>query len=253
MRLHLTSCQSHAQLPRTTLCTNCDPSPTQIHSHSAFNHRGAAIASLVPHLHGASQPRCPDRAPAVLITSCAVEGCLQLVFTASTLDGSDPFALPPGDNLSAFFCQLHSQLPASCVDDLVTIHLDDTIAVFKGGAGQQLPPELLHLPGSGSGQGLQCAPICFEAGSKEVEVGLTSDIMGEGLEAVVQCRRQGEKVVVKPPLRRVAGSTGCIRWVKRAWLARGAEMCGCFVSFVVWHGVEDLNISSLGQQSKPRQ
>jgi hypothetical protein len=146
-----------------------------------------------------------------------VEGCLQLIFTSSTLDGSDAYHLPAGDDLSAFFCQLHAQLPTSCVDDLVTIHLDDTLAVFKGSAGQQLPPELRHLPRSEGGDSLQWAPICFEAGSQELEL-LLGDAMEEGVEAVVQCRSQGEGVSIKLPLQMMAGSAGKSRWVSESML-----------------------------------
>jgi hypothetical protein len=147
----------------------------------------------------------------VLITSCAVEGCLQLIFTASTFDGSNAFLLlPTGDDLSPFFSQLHSQLPASCAGDLVTIHLGHTLAVFKGSRGQQPPPQLLRMPSSS--ELLQCAPICFEAGSNAVEVVLRHG-MEEGVEAVVQCRSGGEEFAVTLPLQRVAGSAGSGRWV----------------------------------------
>jgi hypothetical protein len=112
--------------------------PSQIHDHSAFDNREAILASLTRALlqggmttpHGPAPPSHP-----VLLSSCAVEGCLQLIFATTTLDGSDAYHLPAGADLSPFFRQLHSQLPGSCVDGLVTIHLDDTLAVFKGALG----------------------------------------------------------------------------------------------------------------------
>jgi hypothetical protein len=178
--------------------------PTQIHDHTAFDNREAILASLAPALlqRGAyAQHPCSRQ---VLLTSCAVEGCLQLVFTASTLDGSDPFALPPGDDVSPFLRQLHAQLPDGCVDDLVTIHLDDTLAVFTGGTGQQLPPELLHLPSSDSGNRLQWAPVCFEAGlQEEVEVEVTCSMMGPGVEVAVRYASAGQVVAEKLPVETV--------------------------------------------------
>jgi hypothetical protein len=175
--------------------------------------------------HGPAPPSHP-----VLLSSCAVEGCLQLIFATTTLDGSDAYHLPAGADLSPFFCQLHAQLPGSCVDGLVTIHLNDTLAVFKGGAGQQLPPELLHLPSSEGDEGLHWAPICFAAGSAEgAEVELTSGVTVLGVEAVVRYRSGGEEESKKLQVEKVAGSHDCVRWVVGAsgrW-ASGAMSTFC--------------------------
>jgi hypothetical protein len=232
-------------------CQLCPPPATQIEDKAAFRNRDSILGSLTLHLLNATVQIPAGTVPAVLLSSCGVEGCLQLLFTASSLEGRPPFAID--DDPSAFFAALHAQLPASYRRERVSIHLGGWLACFEGnngaggggggGGAQQLLQQptlrrVLGTPDTGDGS-LQWAPVCFESSTPDVaEVVLDSwhpgaepesgvqhllaclggagggahDAM-EGVEAVVKCTIQGQAVSGKLPLQGVLGSPGSGRWV----------------------------------------
>jgi hypothetical protein len=228
------------------------PAP-QIEDEAAFQDRDAIIATLMPHLLNTTVQMPHAIGHPFRLSSCAVEGCLQLIFTASTLEGSPPFAFD--DDPSTFLVNLHAQLPASCRQQRVSIHLGGWLACFEGdiagGGGdggsaqqqqQQQQPTLRRapeMPDAGGGS-IQWTPVCVESstpGMVEVvldfchtgdESAANSDLehllacLGGaggaqgavvGVEAVVHCRLQGKEAVGKSLLHAVSGSPGSCRCV----------------------------------------